>query len=78
MTGKLKDHKVCRLCGKQMRRASLKRHIKDQHFPSERIPCDTCGKIFKNNTSLQSHKNIIHKQFKKGATKQGAEDEEIY
>ncbi|XP_069692421.1 modifier of mdg4-like isoform X11 [Periplaneta americana] len=58
------DHKVCRYCGKVMRRASLKRHIADQHFPTHRVPCHLCGKVFKNTTSLNAHLNVKHRQFK--------------
>ncbi|XP_023709919.1 broad-complex core protein isoform X10 [Cryptotermes secundus] len=58
------DHKMCRYCGKMMRRASLKRHVMDQHFPTQRTPCHLCGKVFKNSTSLNSHMNFIHRQYK--------------
>ncbi|XP_021914816.1 protein abrupt-like isoform X8 [Zootermopsis nevadensis] len=58
------DHKVCRYCGKLMRRASLKRHIVDQHFPVQRMPCQLCGKVFKNSASLNSHMNVKHRHYK--------------
>jgi uncharacterized C2H2 Zn-finger protein len=47
-----------------MRRASLKRHIVDQHFPTQCTSCYMCGKVFKNSKSLNSHMNVIHRQYK--------------
>ncbi|PSN54210.1 hypothetical protein C0J52_03567 [Blattella germanica] len=55
---------ACHICGKVLRRTSLRRHIMDRHFPSQQTPCHLCGKIFKTANSLSTHMNAFHKSFK--------------
>jgi hypothetical protein len=56
---------ACHICGKVLRRTSLRRHIVDRHFPSRQAPCQLCGKVFKTANSLSTHMNAFHKHFKK-------------
>lgn len=56
---------ACHICGKVLRRTSLRRHIVDRHFPSQQAPCQLCGKVFKTANSLSTHMNAFHKHFKK-------------
>jgi hypothetical protein len=56
---------ACHICGKVLRRTSLRRHIIDRHFPSKQAPCQLCGKVFKTANSLSTHMNAFHKHFKK-------------
>ncbi|GLH15420.1 Protein suppressor of hairy wing [Gryllus bimaculatus] len=37
------DDAVCPLCGKILRKTSLKRHITDRHNPGQYVPCKICG-----------------------------------
>lgn len=56
---------ACHICGKVLRRTSLRRHIIDRHFPSQQAPCQLCGKVFKTANSLSTHMNAFHKHCKK-------------
>ncbi|XP_021914814.1 broad-complex core protein-like isoform X6 [Zootermopsis nevadensis] len=56
---------ACHICGKVLRRTSLRRHIVDRHYPSQQALCQLCGKVFKTANSLYTHMNVFHKHFKK-------------
>ena len=55
---------ACYICGKVLRRTSLRRHVVDRHLPGQQTPCQLCGKIFKTANSLSTHMNAFHKGFK--------------
>ncbi|GLH15416.1 Longitudinals lacking protein-like [Gryllus bimaculatus] len=44
------DDAVCPLCGKILRKTSLKRHITDRHNPGQYVPCKIC--VFDHNVLL--------------------------
>ncbi|XP_044754414.1 protein tramtrack, beta isoform-like isoform X3 [Coccinella septempunctata] len=58
------DQARCNVCGKTMRKSSLRRHIFDVHYPTQHLPCDLCHKRFKTANSLTTHLITIHRQFK--------------
>ncbi|KAK3921212.1 Longitudinals lacking protein-like [Frankliniella fusca] len=56
---------TCHLCGKTMRKASLRRHMEDRHMPNHRSNCPHCPKTFRTSNSLQNHLSLYHRNFRR-------------
>ena len=54
---KLKSHEIgeCHICGKTMKKYSLKNHIERQHTLDDVCPCPFCGKLYPNRLQLDNH-----------------------
>ncbi|KAJ8866626.1 hypothetical protein PR048_032486 [Dryococelus australis] len=52
----------CGLCGKTMRRTSLRTHMQDKHQPSADIQCCFCDKVFRTYNSLHKHQSVYHRE----------------
>ena len=52
----------CQLCERSFQRSMfyIKRHFESVHVVSERVPCDTCNKMFKNKNCLKDHYSRFH------------------
>ena len=48
----------CHICGKTMKKISLKTHIERQHTIDDVCPCPFCGKIYQNRLQLNDHTKI--------------------
>lgn len=46
---------LCKVCGKEMRYADLKRHIEANHLKGVSHSCDVCGKISRSRDGLRVH-----------------------
>ena len=60
---RLQKREDCKICGKNIRKVSMKIHIKLNHEYNEDLhshKCELCGKMFKNKASYTQHKQIIH------------------
>nr|CAD7193851.1 unnamed protein product [Timema douglasi] len=55
---------ACMVCGKTMRKTSLRTHMQDKHLQTEPVLCKFCPKIFKTPNSLQNHLSIYHRDEK--------------
>ncbi|XP_034254280.1 protein tramtrack, alpha isoform-like isoform X2 [Thrips palmi] len=55
----------CHICGKTMRKASLRRHMEDRHMPNHRCHCPHCPKTFRTSNSLQNHLSLYHRNFRR-------------
>ena len=51
---------VCRVCGKEGQRSTIKDHIEVNHLGIS-IPCNICEQTFKSKTYLRWHNTHIHK-----------------
>lgn len=51
----------CPECGRWMTTYNLRRHYRDQHMPNQASRCPHCGKMFRNLSSMQSHKSKYHR-----------------
>ena len=54
---KKKSHEMgeCHICGKTMKKYSLKSHIERQHTLDDVCPCPFCGKLYPNRLKLNNH-----------------------
>jgi len=58
-------HEQCPYCMKSIHKSTIKRHIKNQHEGSSSVQCsvETCGRLFKNETSMKDHLRQRHGVF---------------
>jgi len=54
----------CQYCMKMIHRASLKRHIQNQHSSNLQANCQFCNKTYKNQESLKDHLRLKHGMYK--------------
>ena len=59
------DKLQCSCCHKLIHRASMARHVTNQHGDKQnsQVVCDVCRKCFKNEASVKQHKRRTHKVF---------------
>ena len=53
-------HEQCPYCYKSIHKATLRRHIKNQHGDAGSVKCNFCDGLFKNETSLKDHLRQKH------------------
>ena len=53
---------VCKVCGKEGLRTTIRNHIEAKHINGVSHTCDVCGKSAKTKNSLASHKSIYHRK----------------
>ncbi|KAJ8866622.1 hypothetical protein PR048_032482 [Dryococelus australis] len=58
------DVMVCSFCGVVLRRQLLFAHMREKHIGSMSMPCQFCGKVFKNRNSLRVHIYNFHRGIK--------------
>ena len=46
---------ICKVCGKEGKRQTIKDHIEAHHLEGINLPCNTCEKIFRSRASLRMH-----------------------
>ena len=51
---------ICKVCGKEGIKTSIRNHIESKHLEGICIPCDFCGNIFSSRASLNIHKSRYH------------------
>ena len=54
--------RICRVCGKEGPMNLIVAHIEAKHMTELSIPCNICGKNFKNRSSLTVHRSREHKK----------------
>ena len=47
--------KICKVCGKEGERKSIRDHIEANHLEDIALPCNACGKTFRSRWSLRKH-----------------------
>ena len=55
---------ICKVCGKEGIKTSIRDHIESKHLEGICIPCDFCGNIFSSRASLNIHKSRYHIKIK--------------
>ena len=60
----------CSFCHKLIHRASMARHVKNQHGDQQhsQVICDVCKKCFKNEAVVKQHKRRTHEIFQLNKT----------
>ena len=53
--------RICKECGKEGERVTIRNHIEANHITGISIPCDLCGKSFKSRKAVINHKSQHHK-----------------
>jgi len=59
-TGLPSTHDQCPYCYKSIHKATLRRHIKNQHENAGSVKCNFCDGIFKNESSMKDHQRQKH------------------
>ena len=52
--------KICKMCGKEGERKSIRDHIEANHMEGHSLPCHICGKISRSRKGLRNHKSYMH------------------
>ena len=55
---------ICKVCGKEGIKTSIRNHIESKHLEGICIPCDFCGNTFSSRASLNIHKSRYHIRIK--------------
>ncbi|XP_066254730.1 zinc finger protein 260-like isoform X40 [Euwallacea similis] len=55
-----KEKVVCFVCGKDMIKGHLKRHMENVHGETGEFPCELCGKIFDRKIGHERHVKMFH------------------
>ena len=50
----------CPICGKEMLKNNIQKHIRVKHSQQENADCPQCGKIFKTSYYMKDHLRIVH------------------
>jgi len=50
----------CEVCFKLLHPRGVKRHLSEVHGEKKELQCDLCNRIFKNKSSLDTHKRVVH------------------
>ena len=53
--------KICKMCGKEGERKSIRDHIEANHMEGISLPCHICGKISRSRRGLRNHKTYMHR-----------------
>ena len=51
---------ICKVCGKEGERKSIRDHIEANHIEGISLPCHICGKISRSRQGLRKHKTYKH------------------
>ena len=55
---------ICKVCGKEGPRVTIRDHIEANHLEGICITCDICDKTFTSRNTMSSHKSKVHRQIK--------------